>query len=90
LQVEEEKAIEKVEEIDGDDENEEDPIGFPIQDTNVSVHMKSIPPSFLTNFHGLRSEDLQTFLFEFEIVCRSYGYLLNTQKLRFFSGDIEG
>lgn len=73
-----------VKEIDGDDDNEEDPIGFPIQDTDGSVHMKNIPPSFLPKFHGLRSKDPETFLFEFEIVCRSYGYLLKTQKLRLF------
>jgi len=68
--------------MDGYDENEKDPLIFPIQDTDGSVHMKNIPPYFLPKFHGLRSEDLETFLFEFEILCRSYGYLLNTQKLR--------
>ena len=46
--------------------------------------MKNIPPSFLPKFHGLRSKDPENFLFEFEIVCRSYGYLLKTQKLRLF------
>jgi len=35
-----------VEEIDGDDDNEEDLIRFPIEDTDGSVHMKNIPPSF--------------------------------------------
>jgi len=68
-----------------DDDNEEDHIGFPIQDTDISVHLKNIPPSFLLNFHGMRLEDPKTFLFEFEIVCRYYGYLLNTQKLRLFT-----
>jgi len=78
-----------VEEIDGNDDNEEDPIGFPIQDTDGSVHMKNIPPSFFSKFHCLRSEDLETFLFEFEIVCRSYGYLLKTQKLRLFLATLK-
>jgi len=45
-----------VEEIDGNDDNEEDLIGFPIQDTDGSVHMKNIPPYFLPKFHGLRLE----------------------------------
>jgi len=74
-----------VEEEDGHDDNEEDPIRFPIQDTDESVHMKNIPPSFLPKFHGLRSEDPKTLLFEFEIVCRFYGYLLKNQKLILFS-----
>ena len=32
----------------------------------------------------MRSDDPKAFLFEFEILCRSYGYILNTQKLRLF------
>ena len=78
-----------VEEIYGDDDNEEDPLEFPFQDTDGSVHMKNIPPYFLPKFHGLRSEDLETFLFEFEIICRSYGYLLNTRKLRLFPATLK-
>ena len=73
-----------VEEIDGNDNNEKDPIGFLIQDTDGSVYMQNIPPYFLPKFHRLRSEDPETFLFEGEIACRSYGYLLKTQKLRLF------
>ena len=64
--------------MDGYDDNEEDLIGFPIQDMDISVHMKKIPPYFLPNFHGMRIEDPETFLFEFEILCRSYGYLSHT------------
>lgn len=70
--------------MDGNDDSEEDPLGFSNQDIDVSVHMKNIPPSFLPNNHGLSSEDPETFLFEFEIVSKSYGYLLNTKKLRLF------
>jgi len=51
--------------MDGNDDNEEDPLGFPIQDIDVSVRMKNIPPSLLPNFHCLRSEDTETFLFKF-------------------------
>ena len=78
-----------VEEMDGDDDNEEDPLEFPIQDTDGSVHMKNIPPSFLPKFHGLRSKDLKKFLFKFEIVCISYVYLLKTQKLRLFPATLK-
>ena len=78
-----------VEEMDGDDDNEEDPLRFPIQDTDGSVHLMNIPPYFLPKFHGLRSEDQETFFFEFEIVCRSYVYLLKTQKLRLFLATLK-
>jgi len=44
--------------------------------------MKNISPSILPNFHGIRSEYLETFLFEFEILCRSYDYLHGAQKLK--------
>lgn len=36
-----------VEEIDGGNDNEEHPHGFPIQDTDGHMHMKKIPPSWL-------------------------------------------
>jgi len=51
--------------------------------------MKNIRPYFLPNFYGLRSEDPETFLFEFEIICRSYGYLFKTQKLRLFLATLK-
>ena len=51
--------------------------------------MKNIPPYFISNFHGLRLKDLETFLFEFKILCRSYGYLLNTQKLILFPATLK-
>lgn len=46
--------------------------------------MKNISPSILPNFHALRSKDAETFLFEFEVLCRSYDYLLGNQKLKLF------
>ena len=60
--------------MEGDDDNEEDPLGFTIQDTDINVHMKKTHPSFPSNFYGMRLEDPEMFLFEFEIIFRSYGY----------------
>ena len=50
-------------------------LGFPILEIAQDVNMKNIPPSSLPTFYGKRNEDLDTFLFEFEILCRSYNYL---------------
>lgn len=41
--------------MNGYDDNEEDPFGFPIHETDINVHMKNIPPSVLINFKGMRS-----------------------------------
>ena len=49
--------------------------GFPILDTMQDVIMKNIPPSSLPTFYGKINEDPDTFLFEFNILCRSYNYL---------------
>jgi hypothetical protein len=46
--------------------------------------MKNIPPSALPNFYGKSSEDLDVFLFEFDILCRSYNYLRDAHKLKLF------
>ena len=48
---------------------------FPILDTMQDVTIKDIPPSSLPTFNGKINENPDTFLFEFDILCRSYNYL---------------
>jgi hypothetical protein len=57
---------------------------FPNLDTMPNVNMKNIPLSSLPTFYGKSSEDPYTFLFEFDILCRSYNYLQDAQKLKLF------
>jgi len=64
--------------------------GFPIVDEDSRATMKNISPSVLPNFHGLRNEDPETFLFEFEVVCRTYDYLEDSQKLKLFPSTLKG
>ena len=63
--------------------------GFPILDEDTTLTMKNISPSILPNFHGIRSEDPKTFLFEFEVLCRSYDYLHDAQKLKLFPATLK-
>jgi hypothetical protein len=63
---------------------------FPIRETNGETKMKNINPSSLPHFHGLISEDPNTFLFEFEVVCRTYDYASDDKNLKLFSLYIEG
>ena len=57
-------------------------LGFPIVDEEAHTKMKNMSPSVLPNFYGLRSEDPEAFLFEFEVLCRTYDYLEDSQKLK--------
>ena len=52
--------------------------------------MKNIPPSILPNFYGTSTKDPDAFLFEFDVLCRTYGYTDDTQKLRLFSATLKG
>ena len=52
--------------------------------------MKNIPPSILPNFYGTSTEDPNAFLFEFDVLCRTYGYIDDTQKLRLFQATLKG
>ena len=61
-----------------------EPFGFLIFDEDNTTKMKNISCSMLPNFHELRNEDPETFLFEFEVLCRSYDYLLDTQNWNCF------
>jgi hypothetical protein len=73
------------------DENSFSTLGFPIGDFPLgTAPMKNIPLSALPNFHGLSSEDPDEFLFEFDILCRSYDYTTNAQKTQVISINTEG
>lgn len=52
--------------------------------------MKNISPYVLSNFHGLKSEDPEMFLFEFEVLCKTYDYLQDSQKIKLFPSTLKG
>ena len=54
-----------------------DSFKFPIRDSRGVAPMKGISPHVLPNFHGLENEDPDIFLFQFEVLCRGYGYRSN-------------
>ena len=62
---------------------------FPIRETNGEMKMKNISPSALPHFHGLTTEDPDTFLFEFVVLCRTYDYTEDEQKLKLFPSTLK-
>ena len=77
---------------DHEGENEEivPILEFPIMITLRNYPMNNIPLSTLPNFHGLSSEDSNEFLFEFDILCRSYDYISDIQKMKAFLDTLKG
>jgi hypothetical protein len=80
----------------GNDEEEEEEnttFAFPIVDTPTllgdDIKMKNIPPFVLPNFFGMSTEDPDTFMFEFDIVFRTYGYTNDAKKTSFISCNFE-
>ena len=65
-------------------------IDFPIRNIIGDALMKPIPLTTLPNFHGLSSKDPNTFLFEFDIVCRGYDYIFDAHKLKIFPATLKG
>jgi hypothetical protein len=65
---------------------------FPISDVPIRgmAPMKNIPLSALSNFHGLSTEDPDEFLFEFDVLCRSYDYTTIAQKPKLFPATLKG
>jgi hypothetical protein len=61
--------------------------GFPILDISINDSMKNIPLSSLPTFRG--HEDLDLFEFEFDILCRSYNYSDDAQKLNIFPATVK-
>jgi hypothetical protein len=66
-----------------DEEDQEEVFEFPIWETNGETKMKNINHSTLPHFHGLISEDIDTFLFEFVVVCKTYDYTSDEKNLKF-------
>ena len=62
---------------------------FPIRETNGDTKMKNISPLALPHFHGLTTEDLDTFLFEFAIISSTYDYAEDEQKLKLFPSTLK-
>ena len=65
-------------------------IDFPNGNIISDAPMKPVPLTTLPNFHGISSEDPDTFLFEFEIFCRGYDYIFDAQKLKIFPTTLKG
>jgi hypothetical protein len=62
----------------------------PIVDPIANAPMKAIPLQNLPTFHGLISKDLDTFLFEFDVLCRGYDYTFEPPKLKLFPSTLKG
>ena len=62
---------------------------FPIRETNRDTKMKNISPSVVPHFHGLTTEHPNTFLFEFVVICRTYDYTNDEQKLKLFPSTLK-
>jgi len=52
--------------------------------------MKAIPLQYILTFHGLTSEYLDAFLFEFDVLCKGYDYTTNPKKLKLFLSTLKG
>jgi len=76
---------------EGRGENYLSTLEFPIEElSRGTTPMKNIPLSTLPSFHGLSSEDTDEFLFKFDILCRSYDYVNNAQKINLFPATVKG
>lgn len=51
--------------------------------------MKNISPSTLPHFHGLTTEDPDTFLIEFVVICRTYDYTDYEKKLKLLPSTLK-
>ena len=95
LRREVERKAKEDEDRGSNNENDEElTFEFPICDIPAAfgrkVRMTNIPPSILPNFYGTSIEDPDSFIFEFDVLCRTYGYTNDTQKLILFPATLKG
>lgn len=51
--------------------------------------MKNIMHSTLPKFHGLSSKEPNTFIFEFDVLCKSYNYVSDAHELNLFPNTLK-
>ena len=62
---------------------------FPLLSLINNANLKNIPATTLPKFYGLAIEDLDTFLFEFDILCHSFDYNTDAHKLKLFLATLK-
>lgn len=62
---------------------------FPIREARGEAIMKNINPFLLPRLYGLTIEDLDTFMFEFFVVCRTYDYTTDEKKFKLFPSTLK-
>ena len=62
---------------------------FPLPSLVTNANLKNIPPTTLPKFYGLASEDLDTFLFDSDILCHSFDYNTDAHKLKLFLATLK-
>lgn len=62
---------------------------FPISNQHDNANLKNILASSLPKFYGLVTKDPDTFLFEFDILYRSYDYTIDAHKLKLFPATLK-
>lgn len=63
---------------------------YSIIDLVTIAPMKDIPLQNTLTFHGMTLEDPNDFLFEFDVQCRGYDYIIDPQKLNLFTSTLNG
>ena len=69
--------------------NDQQTFGFSILDLAQNTNMKNINPSILPTFHGVSTKDLDSFLFKFDRLCKSYNYINDAKKLKLFPATLK-
>jgi hypothetical protein len=69
---------------EGNGNNETKTFGFLILDITRNITMRNIMMSSLPHFHGMSFDDPNSFLFEFDILCKSCNYTDNAKKMKLF------
>ena len=62
---------------------------FPLPSLVTNANLKNIPPTTLPKFYSLATEDPDTFLFEFDILCHSFDYNIDAYKIKLFPATLK-
>ena len=62
---------------------------FPLPSIVTNDNLKNIPLTTFPKFYGLATEYLDTFLFEFDILCHGFDYNIDAHKVKLFLATLK-
>lgn len=76
--------------MDAREDDASSTFNFPIQGGTIEIKIKNIPLLVIPTFIGNHTDELDIFIFEFDVLCCIYDYGTDAINLKLFPSTLKG